>query len=367
MDYYELLGVERDATIEQIKSAYRKAALKHHPDRNQGDKEAEDRFKQAARAYAVLADPEKRARYDRYGEAGLSGAGAGGFDPAAFADFEDIFGGIFGDIFGFDTRGGRSAGRGGARRGQDLRFDLEIEFEEAILGTETQILVPHMETCGACAGTRAASASDIVTCSGCEGSGQQRYSKGFFTIARTCGQCGGRGRTITRPCPECSGAGEISREKTLKVKLPGGVETHSRLRIPGAGDAGPGGGPPGDLYVYISVKDHEVFRRDGLDLICTLPITFSQAALGATFNLRCITGVEKIKIPAGVQSGTVLRLRGKGAPDPHRSVRGDLLVEVAVRTPGRLSRASRKLIEKLQQSGDETLPAEDAPILERLQ
>ncbi len=299
MDYYELLGVPRDATIDQIKSAYRKAALKHHPDRNPGNKAAEDRFKQTAQAYAVLADPQKRARYDRYGEAGLSGAG--GFDPAVFTEFEDLFGGIFGDFFGFDPWGGRgrSSRRAGPRRGQDLRFDLEIDFEEAVIGTETQIRVPHTETCETCGGSGAASPADIATCSGCDGTGQQRYSKGFFTIARTCGQCGGRGRTIVKQCAECHGEGEVGREKTIKVKLPAGVETHSRLRIPGEGDAGPDGGPSGDLYVYIAVRDHPVFRREGFDLICTLPVTFSQAALGATFHLETFEGVERSRSPRG--------------------------------------------------------------------
>jgi len=363
-DYYEVLGVGRDATLDQIKSAYRKAALQHHPDRNPGDREAEARFKEAAEAYAVLADPDKRARYDRFGHDGLS-MGAQGFDPSAFADFEDLFGGLFGELFGFDRRpGGR--GRPGFRRGQDLRFDLEIEFEEAVLGTETQIRVPHQEACPACQGSRAASPSDVVACPSCRGTGQQRYSQGFFTIARTCGSCQGQGRIVRKPCPECRGAGDVQREKMLKVRIPPGVESLSQLRITGEGDAGSGGGRAGDLYVVLHVKEHKVFRRDGMDLVFTLPLTPSQAALGCDLRFEGLHGPEKLKVPAGTQNGAQLRLRAKGASDPEGRGRGDLVAVAAVRTPRRLSREGRKLMERLAELGDEELLPEDRPVLDRL-
>lgn len=362
-DYYEVLGVQRAAGIDEIKSAYRKAALQHHPDRNPGDRDAEARFKEAAEAYAVLADPDKRARYDQFGHQGVSSNG--GFDPAAFADFEDLFGGLFGELFGFDRRPG-ARGRAGSRRGHDLRLDLEIEFEEAALGTETQIRVPHQEVCPTCHGLRAASPADISTCTGCRGTGQQRYSQGFFTIARTCGQCQGQGRAIRKPCAECRGAGEVQREKTLKVRIPPGVDSNSQMRIPGEGDAGSGGGSAGDLYIVLHVKDHPVFHRDGLDLVFTLPLTLSQASLGMEARLEGLSGSVKLKVPAGTQSGAELRVRGQGVQDPEGRGRGDLVAIVAVRTPRRLSREGRKLLERLAELGDEELLAEDRAVLDRL-
>ena len=366
-DCYEVLGVEREATLDQIKSAYRKAALLHHPDRNPGNLQAEMNFKEAAEAYAILSDPDKRQRYDRYGHEGLGPSG-GGFDPGAFAEFEDLFGGLFGDLFGIDAgrARGRSGSRGGARRGADLRYDLEIELEEAVEGIETQIRVPRTETCGRCSGLGADDPGAIAVCAACGGSGQQRFSQGFFTIARTCGSCQGQGRTIRKPCPDCRGAGAIEKERTLKVRIPAGVESGSRLRITGEGDGGAGGGPAGDLYVCLVVKEHAVFRRDGQDLICTLPITFSQAALGAEVRLQGLHGTEKVKIPAGTQHGALLRVRGKGVPNVQGFGRGDLLVEIAVRTPTRLSREGRKLLERLAESGDETLPTEDRKTLDRI-
>lgn len=365
-DYYEVLGVSRDAALDQLKSAYRKAALQHHPDRNQGDREAEVRFKEAAEAYAVLSDPDKRARYDRYGHEGL-GSGMSGFDPGAFADVEDLFGGIFGDLFGFDAGRSRSrAGRPAARRGADLRFDVEIEFEEAVKGAETHVRVPRTETCARCNGLGADSPADIGTCPSCNGTGQQRFSQGFFTIARTCSVCRGAGRTIKKACPECRGAGELHKEKSLKLRIPSGVETGTRLRISGEGDAGSAGGPSGDLYVYISVKEHPLFRRDGLDLVCTVPITFSQAALGDAIHLSTLHGPEKFKIPPGTQTGTVFRVKGKGVPDLHSSGRGDLAVEILVRTPRKLSREGRNLLERLAETGDEDLSSEDRAVLESM-
>lgn len=366
-DYYEILGVGRDATTEQIKSAYRKAALQNHPDRNPDDKAAEARFKEAAEAYAVLADREKRSLYDRFGHEGLQGGAMSGIDPDIFADFEGLFGGIFGDLFGVDM--GRSRGRSPrsrARRGPDLRYDLAIEFDEAILGSESQIRVPHTETCPECSGLGAATPDDVVTCSSCNGLGQQRFSQGFFSLARTCGVCRGTGQTIRKACGKCHGSGEVQRERTLKVRIPAGVEGGMRLRIPSEGDAGSNGGPPGDLYVYITVKAHAVFRRDGTDVCVTVPITFSQAALGGEITLSGPRGREKVKIPPGTQTGTAFRVRGKGAPNLNGFGKGDLVVEVVVRTPERLSRQGRKALEALAESGDQGLSAEDRELLDSI-
>jgi molecular chaperone DnaJ len=360
-DYYEALGVARDATLEQIKRAYRKAALQHHPDRNPSDSQAEVRFKEAAEAYAVLSDPDKRARYDRYGHDGLRG-GMTGFDPGVFVEFEDLFGGLFGDLFGSDPR--RSGGRRAARHGSDLRFDLEIDFEESILGAETQIKVPRTEVCRPCSGAGAASVADIVGCPSCNGSGQQRFSQGFFTVARTCAPCHGQGRVIRKACPECRGAGQVQKERVLKLRIPPGVETGSRLRVQGEGDLAEGGA--GDLYVYISVREHPVFRREDDDLVCTIPITFSQAALGTELLINALQGQEKIKIPPGTQSGAMIRLRGKGVAHVDGYGRGDLRVEVVVRTPVGLSREGRKLLEKLAKMDDEDLSTEDRKLLDLL-
>ncbi len=363
-DYYAVLGVEREATLDQIKSAYRKAALKNHPDRNPGDHDAEARFKEAAEAYAVLADPEKRSLYDRYGHDGLRASGGPGFDPSVFSGFEDLLGGIFGDLFGFDTGGHR--GRTRARRGADLRYDLQIEFEEAVLGTQTQIRVPQLAECEKCSGRGAASAEDIVTCQACEGTGQQRFSQGFFTIARTCGTCRGAGRTIRKACPACNGSGHVQTERTIQLKIPAGIESGMRMRVGSAGDRGTNGGPPGDLYVFVSVADHPIFTREGRDLVVSVPITFTQAALGGELRIKGIHGPEKVKFPAGTQTDTVIRIRGKGVPEPGGFGKGDLLVRLAVRTPKRLSRQGRKAIEMLGDSGDDSLPAEDLRLLEDL-
>ena len=355
-DYYEVLGVERESTLEQIKSAYRKAALQHHPDRNPGDSRAEILFKEAAEAYAVLSDSEKRSRYDRYGHEGLRGAA--GFDPGAFTGFEDIFGGIFGDLFG--GRGGRQA----QRRGADLRFDLEIEFTEACLGTETNIKAPRVEICEACEGNGAATPADVTMCRTCEGSGQQRFSQGLFTIARTCGACRGQGRVIRKRCEGCRGAGHVQREKTIKLKIPAGVEDGTRMRVSGEGDVGEGG--PGDLYVFLKVKEHAVFRRDDDDLVCTVPVTFSQAALGTEIRINGIHGPETIKVPPGTQSGAVLSVKGKGVSRLDGYGKGDLRVEIQVRTPTRLSREGRKLMERLAESGDEKLSPADRGVLDQI-
>ncbi len=340
-DYYEILEVSRTATDQEIKSSYRKLALKYHPDRNQGDKSAEEKFKQAAEAYAILSDGDKRARYDRFGHAGVSG-GAQGFDPSQFTGFEDIFGGL-GDIFGFGG-GGR---RGGPQRGADLRYDLEIKFEQSARGAETHIQIPRHETCDTCKGNGAAPGSTPTTCPQCRGSGQLRYQQGFFTVARTCGQCRGAGKVIAKPCTTCRGEGTVEQMRKLTVKIPAGIATGQRLRLTGEGEAGTLGGPPGDLYVVIFVREHEFFQRDGNDLHCTLPLAFTTLALGGEIKVPGLDGDETLKIPESTQTGTTFKLRGKGMPDVSGRGHGDLLVTVQAITPKKLSREQKKLLEQL--------------------
>ncbi|MBM3779055.1 MAG: molecular chaperone DnaJ [Acidimicrobiia bacterium] len=346
-DYYEVLGISRSATDQEIKSAYRKLALKHHPDRNPGDAKAEELFKEAAEAYAVLADTDKRHLYDRFGHAGLGSAatGSAGFDPTVFTGFEDILGGL-GDLFGFgDPFSGRR--RAGAGRGADLRYDLEITFEEAARGAETAIQIPRQETCDACQGTGGAAGSKPRSCPQCQGRGQLRYQQGFFTVARTCGQCRGTGSIIGTPCTACRGAGRVQRERKLTVKIPAGIATGQRLRLSGEGESGVGGGPAGDLYVVVLVQSHGLFERDGNDLLCELPIAFPVAALGGRVEVQTLDGEQTLEIPEGTQTGTTFRLRGQGMPDVGGRGRGDLLVTVSVLTPKKLTREQRKLIEQL--------------------
>lgn len=340
-DYYEILEVSRTATDQEIKSSYRKLALKFHPDRNHGDKKAEERFKEAAEAYAILSDSDKRARYDRFGHAGVGG-GAQGFDPSQFTGFEDIFGGL-GDIFGF----GGGSRRSGPQRGADLRYDLEIKFEQAAKGAETHIQIPRHETCGSCKGNGAAPGTSPATCPQCRGTGQLRYQQGFFTVARTCGQCRGAGKVITKPCPECKGAGTQEQQRKLTVKIPAGIATGQRLRLAGEGEAGALGGPPGDLYVVVYVREHEFFQRDGNDLHCTVPLAFTTLALGSEIKVPGIDGDETVKIPESTQTGSTFRLRGKGMPDVSGRGRGDLLVTVQAITPKKLSKEQKKLLEQL--------------------
>ena len=339
-DYYEILEVSRSASDQEIKSAYRKLALKFHPDRNQGDKKAEERFKEAAEAYAILSDPEKRTRYDRFGHAGVGGAQ--GFDPSQFSGFEDIFSGL-GDIFGF----GGGARRAGPQRGADLRYDMEIPFEQAAKGAETHIQIPRQETCDTCHGNGAAPGSSPTICPQCRGTGQLRYQQGFFTVARTCGQCRGAGKVITKPCPTCHGQGSVEQARKLTVKIPAGIATGQRLRLSGEGEAGTLGGPPGDLYVVIFVREHEFFRRDGNDLHCTVPLPFTTLALGGEIKVPGIDHEQTVKIPESTQTGTTFRLRGKGMPDVSGRGHGDLMVTVQAVTPKKLTREQRKLLEQL--------------------
>ena len=340
-DYYELLGVSRSASDQEIKSAYRKLAVKYHPDKNPGDKEAEDRFKEAAEAYSVLGDPQKRAQYDRFGHSGV-GANVG-FDPTIFSEFGDIFGDFFGfgDIFGTGSRR-----RSTAQRGSDLRYDLEISFMDAAFGLKTKIKVPRLETCQSCSGSGAAKGSSPITCPTCQGHGQVRYQQGFFSISRTCQQCQGTGRVVKNVCKECRGEGRVQTEETLEVKIPAGVDNGSRLRIAGGGEAGLQRGPPGDLYVVLFVKEHEFFERQENNVYCTIPISFPQAALGAEIIVPTLEGEERLQIPEGTQSGSIFRIKGKGIPSLNGKGRGDQFVTVNIATPTKLNREQKKLLEQ---------------------
>ena len=346
-DYYEVLGVVRTASDQDLKSAYRKLALQYHPDRNPGKKDAEDKFKEAAEAYAVLADADKRRMYDRFGHAGL-GASAG-FDPTVFTGFEDILGGL-GDVFGFGDIFGGGRRRAGPQRGADLRYDLEIAFEESAKGAETSIQIPRQENCEACHGTGAAPGSKPTTCTQCQGRGQLRYQQGFFTVARTCGQCRGTGSIITKPCTTCRGAGRVQKERKLTVRIPAGIATGQRMRLSGEGEAGPSGGPAGDLYVVIHVQDHAFFQRDGNDLYCEIPLQYTTIALGGEITIPTLEGDEPFKVPESTQSGTTFRLRSRGMPDVSGRGRGDLLVTVKVVTPKKLTKEQKKLLAQLAES-----------------
>lgn len=346
-DYYAVLGVPRTASEQDIKSAYRRLALKYHPDRNPGDKSAEEKFKEAAEAYAVLADPDKRARYDRFGHAAVGGAPGGpGFDPSVFVGFEDILGGL-GDIFGFGDLFSGGARRHRPQRGADLRYDLEIPFEQAATGVETTIQVARRETCERCSGSGAAAGSGPTTCPQCRGAGQLRYQQGFFTVSRTCGRCGGAGQVIARPCETCRGSGLVERPRKLTVAIPAGIASGQRLRLQGQGEPGARGGPPGDLYVVVHVQEHPFFERDGNDLSCEIPLNFTTLALGGEIVVPLIDGTDTLTIPEGTQTGTTFRLLGKGLPDIGGRGRGDLFVTVKAITPRKLTREQRRLLEEL--------------------
>ena len=350
-DYYDILGVARGASDDDVKKAYRRLAMKFHPDRNPGDKAAEEKFKEASEAYQVLSDADRRAQYDRFGHAAFE-QGAGGFDFGG-AGFEDVISDLFGDFFG----GGRGRARRGARRGEDLRYDLEIAFEEAVFGTEKMIQVPRLSRCDGCGGTGSRGGAPRTTCSSCRGSGQVRFQQGFFTIAKTCGECGGQGTVVKDPCRSCGGAGVTQTSQSLSVKIPGGVDTGSRLKLRGEGETGRGGGPAGDLYVVISVRDHPLFARQDVDIVCDVPVTFPQASLGADIEVPTLEGKVRMKIAAGTQSGTVFRLKGKGAPSLRGGGRGDQLVRVLIETPRKLTARQRELLEEFaHSSGDEVNP-----------
>jgi molecular chaperone DnaJ len=347
-DYYEVLGLNRDASEEEIKKAYRKLAMKYHPDRNPDSKESEEKFKEAKEAYEVLSEAEKRRAYDAYGFAGVNPQmGMGGAEGAAgFGGFAEAFGDIFSDIFG----GGQGRGRSSVYRGADLRYNLEVSLEQAARGTETKIRIPTMETCETCHGSGAKPGTHPKTCETCHGAGQVRLSQGFFSIQQTCPTCHGSGKMIVDPCATCRGAGRIKKHKTLAVKIPAGVDEGDRIRLSGEGEAGVNGGPPGDLYVVIHLKEHGVFQREGDDLHCEMPISFTLAALGGEIEIPTLDGSAKIKIPAETQTGQVFRLRGKGIKGVRSSYPGDLLCEVVVETPVRLSDAQRELLRQLEES-----------------
>ena len=355
-DYYEVLGVAKTASDADIKRAYRTLAIQHHPDKNPGDHTAEEKFKECAEAYAVLSDAQKRAAYDRYGHA--AGAGAG-FDPG-FSNIEDIF-----DLFGFgDMFGGRGGRRTSVQRGSDLRYDLEITLEEAATGKEEKLNIPRLETCGTCKGSGAEEGTKPENCVTCQGSGQTRYQQGFFSVMRTCSNCRGKGQIIRHPCKTCRGDGRIEKEKTLEIKIPAGVETGSRLRVTGEGEAGVGGGPSGDLFVVLHVAEHETFERQGANLYSAVPITFAQAALGADVKVKTLDGEEDLKIPAGTQTGTVFRVKSQGMPALGGRGKGDLFVAVTLITPKTLTKEQRKLLEQLADVEDTDFT--DASFIEKV-
>jgi molecular chaperone DnaJ len=356
-DYYEILSVSRDCDDAGLKSAYRKLALKYHPDRNPNDQDAEERFKEAAEAYSVLSDPQKRAAYDRYGHQGLQGMGAQGFDPSTFTDFGDILGDLFGfgDLFG--AAGRRGGGRTRAQRGEDLRYDLEMSLEDAIRGLSVEIQVPRMDLCSRCQGSGAEKVDGLVSCPMCHGRGEVVYQQSFLQIRRTCSQCGGRGQIVRRPCTQCRGERQVRTERKLKVTIPAGVDSGTHLKLAHEGQSGFNGGPAGDLYVVIKVKEHPIFERQGDDLLCTVPINVAQAVLGTQINLLTFDGLEQVKVPEGIQTGSRIRLKNLGVPRLQGSGRGDLFVQVDVKVPSKLTREQRKLFEQLR----ETLPEENEP------
>jgi molecular chaperone DnaJ len=355
-DYYEILGVSREASVDEIKKAYRRLAVENHPDRNPDNPEAEERFKQASEAYAVLSDAEKRAQYDRFGHQGVGGQPFTGFDPNSFGDFADILGDLFG--FGFGDAFGRRGGRGrraGPARGHDLKYTLRLSLEEAASGVEKTLRIPREESCGRCSGTGSEPGSSPERCSTCRGAGQVMFRRGLLSVAQTCPTCGGQGMTISNPCSECQGRGRVEQEATLKVKVPAGVDTGMRLRLAGEGEGGAQGGPPGDLYVVMAVEPHELFQRDGVDLHLALPISVFQAMLGARVTVTTILGEDRdLDIPAGAQPGDTVRLRGSGMPDVDRQRRGDLVAHLDIVIPRKLTATQRQLVEQAAQAlGDE--------------
>ena len=353
-DYYEVLGVNRNASETEIKKAYRRLAIQFHPDKNPGDKQAEEKFKELSEAYAVLSDPQKRASYDQFGHAGVNGAGGfsgGGFDFGG-TPFEDIFSDIFGDIFG---GGSRRAGRG--QRGDDLRYNLTISFEEAAFGTEKKLQLPRRQPCEVCSGSGARPGTQAQTCKTCRGAGQVRYQQGFFTMTRPCPDCRGEGKIITDPCPECKGAGLVKQKRSLSLKVPAGVESGTRLKLSSEGESGLNGGPPGDLYVVISVEAHPIFQREGRDVICEVPISFVQAALGCDLEVPTLEGKVSLKIPAGTQTGKIFKLSGKGIVALQGYGRGDQLVVLRVEVPTKLNPRQRELLEEFaRESGEDIHP-----------
>jgi molecular chaperone DnaJ len=360
MDYYEVLSVERTATDAELKVAYRKLAMQFHPDRNPNNPEAEERFKQCSEAYQVLSDADKRAAYDRYGHAGVSGAGPAGFNGGGNpfqgqGDLGDIFGDLFGEMFNMGGSGNRRASR--AQRGRDLKFDMRLEFEEAVFGVEREITIRRAEVCEDCSGSGSEGGKQPETCQQCGGRGQIRTQQGFFSVARTCPVCSGTGSIVRNPCKTCKGDARLQREHKILVKVPAGVEQDTRIRYSGEGDAGRFGGPAGDLYVVLEVKAHKFFERDGDDLHCVIPVSFPQAALGTEIELTTLEGKETLKVPEGTQSGKEFKLKGKGVPHLNSHGKGDLIVEVRVQTPSKLNKQQKELMKQLA----ETMTVENTP------
>jgi molecular chaperone DnaJ len=345
-DFYEVLGVNRDASDEEIKKSYRKLAMKYHPDRNPDNPKAEEQFKEAKEAYEILSDEQKRAAYDQYGHAGvdpsMGASGAGGFGAGGFSD---AFGDIFGDIFGGARAGGQ---RSNVYRGADLRYNMEISLEDAARGTETKIRIPVMSECETCHGSGARPGTSPVTCTTCGGHGQVRMQQGFFSVQQTCPKCHGTGKMVKDPCPTCSGGGRVKQHKTLSVKIPAGVDEGDRIRLSGEGEAGVNGGPPGDLYVVVHLKAHSVFQREGGDLHCEMPISYTVAALGGEIEIPTLDGHAKMKIPAETQSGATFRLRGKGIKPLRSNENGDLMCHVVVETPVKLNERQKELLRELE-------------------
>ena len=343
-DFYETLGVQRGADDKELKSAFRKLAMQFHPDRNPGDTACEQKFKEINEAYETLKDPQKRAAYDRFGHAAFENGGMGGAQGFGAGGFADIFEDIFGDMMGRQRRSS-----GGRERGADLRYNMEISLEEAFSGKTAQIHVPASVVCDECTGSGARPGTQPVTCSMCSGSGRVRASQGFFSIERTCPQCQGRGQTIQDPCPKCSGQGRVTEERSLSVNIPSGIEDGTRIRLAGEGEAGLRGGPSGDLYIFLSVKPHEFFQRDGADLFCKAPISMTTAALGGSFEVATLDGTQtRVKVPEGTQNGKQFRLRGKGMPVLRQPAVGDLYIQVAIETPQNLTKRQRELLEEFE-------------------
>jgi molecular chaperone DnaJ len=353
-DYYEVLGVSRGCTQQELKSAFRRLAIQFHPDKNEGDKSAEEKFKEAGEAYEVLADPDKRARYDRFGHQAPGGFGPNPFESGfAGGNINDIFGDIFGEIFGQRAR----QQRGGKQRGADLRYNLEVSFTEAATGSEAKVKIPRHKQCSSCHGSGSKPGTGPKTCPTCHGAGELRMTQGFFQISRTCAHCQGSGKVITDPCLTCKGAGKVESESVLTVKVPPGVDTGTRLKLTGEGESGERGGPPGDLYVVVHVAEHPIFIREDTEVICEVPISFTQAALGATIEVPTLDGKVKMKIPGGTQSGKVFRLRGKGIPHLNGYQRGDQHVRVTVEVPEKLTKKQRDLLEQFSAiSGEDSHP-----------
>jgi len=366
-DYYEILGISRDASADEIKKAYRKMALTHHPDKKPGNKEAEEKFKAAAEAYSVLIDPEKKNIYDRFGHDGLSGQGYGGFsgfNATIFEGFEDILGNLSSFVFG-DFFGSRQRRRTHRSKGRDLALEITLTLEEAALGTEKEIHINRTEHCTVCQGTRLSPGTRKSTCNQCLGRGEIRYQQGFFAVSRTCTSCGGEGEVISSPCKECRGTGRIKAKKTLRVKIPAGIDHGMKLRMEGEGDVGDAGAPRGDLYVIVLLKKHDFFDREGNDLICHVPLSFARAALGSEIEIPTLEGTHILTIPPGTQPGHAFKIKGNGIKDVYKSKKGDLYVKVEVKTPVNLTRRQKEMLKEFALSANEDLDQIDRNIMDK--